>query len=66
MKLRRNRWTIVVAVVWVVALALTTVMAPAQAEAEVGVRGWMTYSPNHPNGCVPLPYDCYFIMITSD
>jgi len=61
MKLNRNRWTIAVVAVWVLALILTTVMAPAPAEASVGIRGWMTYAPNHPNGCVPLPYDCYFM-----
>jgi len=64
MKLNRNRWTIAVVAVWALALVLTTFLAPAPAQAEVsGIRGWMTYAPNHPNGCVPLPYDCYFLEI---
>lgn len=63
MKLNRNRWTIAVVAVWVLALALTTVMAPTPAEADVQKVGWMVYTPNHPNGCAPLPYDCYVIWV---
>ena len=63
MRLNRHRWTAVVVVVWALALVLSTVIAPAPAEAEVHGVGWMTYSPNHPNGCVPLPYDCYVIWV---
>ena len=66
MKLNRNRWTIFVVAVWVLVLGLTTVMAPAPAQARVGIRGWMTYAPNHPSMCVPLPYDCYFMEIYPD
>lgn len=66
MRLNRNRWTVAVVAVWVLALVLTTVMAPAPAEARVGIQGWMVYSPNHPNGCAPLPYDCYFVEIVPD
>lgn len=66
MRLNRHRWTILVVAVWIVALALTTVMAPAPAEAEVYDIGWMIYTPNHPNSCAPLPYDCYAIFVVPD
>lgn len=65
MKLNRHRWTIFAVTVWVLALGLTTVLAPAPIEAKAihWDIGWMTYSPNHPNGCVPLPYDCYVVQV---
>ena len=25
--------------------------------------GWHVYTPNHPNGCAPLPYDCYVVWV---
>lgn len=66
MRLNRNRWTVAVVAVWVLALVVTTVMAPAPAQAGVGIHGWMTFAPNHPNMCVPLPYDCYFLEVVPD
>ena len=63
MKLNRNRWTIAVVAVWGLALVLTTVLAPAPVQADVGIRGWMTWAPNHPDLCVPIPYDCYVLEI---
>lgn len=64
MKSNRNRWTILVVAVWVVALGMTMVIAPTPAEAKVLKAGWMVYTPNHPGGCAPLPYDCYVIFVT--
>lgn len=65
MKLNRHRWTVVVAAVWVLALVFTSVLVPTPAEAKTEMYevGWMVYTPNHPNGCAPLPYDCYVVFI---
>jgi hypothetical protein len=64
--MKRRRLTVTVVAIWVLALVLTTAFAPAPAEATVRLEGWMVYTPNHPNGCSPLPYDCYVIWIVSD
>ena len=66
MKVNRRRWTVLAIAVWVLTLGLTTVLAPAPADAKVVDIGWMSYSPNHPNGCVPLPYDCYAVWSYPD
>lgn len=65
MRLNRHRWTVLAIAVWVLALGLTTVLAPAPTEAAVENWdvGWMTYAPNTPNGCVPIPYDCYVVWV---
>jgi heme/copper-type cytochrome/quinol oxidase subunit 1 len=63
MKSNRHRWTVFAIAVWVLALGLTTVLAPATTEAEVYKIGWMVYTPNHPNGCAPLPFDCYVLQV---
>ena len=42
---------------------LPALIAPTVAEAEVHMIGWMVYTPNHPNGCAPLPYDCYVVWV---
>jgi hypothetical protein len=64
MDLKRYRWTIGVVAVWLLVLGLTTVMAPAPAEANaVAGSGWRMYAPNHPNGCVSLAYDCYVYVV---
>jgi hypothetical protein len=66
MKLKQRRWTFLVVGVWVLALGLTMVMEPAPAEAVYQELGWMVYTPNHPAGCAPLPYDCYVVWIWPD
>jgi heme/copper-type cytochrome/quinol oxidase subunit 1 len=66
MKISHRRWTLFVVAVWVLALGLTTVLAPVPAEAKVVRVGWMVYTPNHPNGCAPLAYDCYVIDLDPD
>jgi len=66
MKSKQRRWTFLVVGVWVLAIGLGMMMAPEPAEASVHNIGWMTYSPNHPNGCVPLPFDCYVIFVSPD
>jgi hypothetical protein len=67
MRLSRHRWTVFAVAVWVLVLGLTTIFAPVPAEAkQLGGGHWFVYTPNHPNGCAPLPYDCYTIWIVPD
>ena len=66
MRMRHRRLTLVVVAVWVLALGLTTVLAPTPADARTDQIGWMVYSPNHPAGCSPLPYDCYVVWVYPD
>jgi len=48
--------------VMVVGALVPALLAPSPAEAgRIGT--WMVYTPNHPNGCAPMPYDCYFIIL---
>jgi hypothetical protein len=62
---RRRRVTLLVVAIWALALVGPALLAPSPADAGIGGtgNGWMTYAPNHPNGCVPLPYDCYVIWV---
>ena len=61
--MKKRLWTFVVAVVWGLVLIVTGVIAPTSASAKPNEIGWMVYTPNHPNGCAPLPYDCYVIWV---
>ena len=63
MKLSRHRWTLLAVIVWALALGMTSILAPVPAQADA-TKGWMTYAPNHPHFCVPLPWDCYVIVVT--
>jgi len=62
---KRSIGFLVIAVMIVGAL-VPALMAPSLAEAEVHQIGWMVYTPNHPNGCAPLPYDCYVVFVYPD
>jgi hypothetical protein len=64
--MKKRLWTAVVAVVWCLALVVTVVVAPTPANAEIQNVGWMVYTPNHPNGCAPLPFDCYVVFVYPD
>ena len=66
MKVNRRRWTVLAIAAWVLTLGLTTVLAPAPADAKIVNIGWMVYSPNHPNACTPMPYDCYAVWSYPD
>ncbi|MCU0304498.1 MAG: hypothetical protein MUC56_10625 [Thermoanaerobaculales bacterium] len=66
MRTKRRRFTIVAVAIWALALVGAGLIAPAPAEASVQKQGWMVYTPNHPSGCAPLPYDCYVIWIYPD
>jgi len=58
--------TVVVVAIWVLAMVVPALLTPTPSEASVKAAGWMTYAPNHPNGCAPLPYDCYVIWVYPD
>ena len=62
---KRSIGFLVIAVMIVGAL-VPALLAPSLAEAEVHQIGWMVYTPNHPNGCAPLPYDCYEVFVYPD
>jgi hypothetical protein len=47
----------------IIGALVPALLAPSLAEAETIPYGWMVYTPNHPNGCAPLPYDCYVIFV---
>jgi hypothetical protein len=64
--MKKRLWTVVVAVVWGLALVLTFVIPSTPLNAETPTIGWGVYTPNHPSGCAPLPYDCYVIWIYPD
>jgi hypothetical protein len=52
--------------VMVLGALLPALIAPGLADAETMHYGWMVYTPNHPNGCAPLPYDCYVVFVFPD
>jgi hypothetical protein len=66
MKLRGSRLTLAAVAIWMVALAATMILSPAPVEAIAYDYGRAVYTPNHPNGCAPLPYDCYVIYVYPD
>jgi hypothetical protein len=63
--LKRKLGFVVIAIMIAGAL-LPALIAPGVSEAAVQKVGWMVYTPNHPNGCAPLPYDCYVIWVYPD
>jgi hypothetical protein len=63
MRSRQRRWTIAIIAIWVITLGLSLSLAPTPAEATAEKLGWMVYTPNHPDACAPLPYDCYVIRV---
>jgi hypothetical protein len=50
----------------IVGALVPALLAPQLAEAKAYNMGYMVYTPNHPNGCAPLPYDCYVIWVYPD
>jgi hypothetical protein len=51
-------------VIMVVGALVPALLVPSQAEAgRSGEWAWMVYTPNHPSGCAPIPYDCYVIWV---
>jgi hypothetical protein len=59
---RKKLGFLVLAVMVLGALA-PALLAPDVAEAVERGGQWMVYTPNHPNGCAPLPYDCWVIWV---
>jgi len=62
----RRKIGILVLTVMVLGALAPALLAPNVAEAEMQEIGWMVYTPNHPNGCAPLPYDCYVVWVYPD
>ena len=52
-----------VLVVMVLGAVVPAFLAPSPAEAVRTDGTWMVYTPHHPNGCAPLPYDCFVIFV---
>ena len=53
-----------VVAVMIVGALVPAFLTPGTAEAsKVYQMGWMVFTPNHPNGCAPLPYDCYVVWV---
>jgi len=63
---RKKLGLLVLAVMLIGAIA-PALFTPSPAEASnVQQVGWQVYTPNHPNGCAPLPYDCYVVWVYPD
>ena len=58
----KKKLGIVVIAVMIVGAIVPALIVPDVAEA-ASETGWMVYTPNHPNGCAPLPFDCYVIIV---
>ena len=52
--------------VLVIGALVPAMFAPTLAQAETQGNLWMVYTPNHPHGCAPLPFDCYVIWVWPD
>lgn len=59
----KRRLGFLVLAVMVVSALVPALLAPSQAEAKQIDLGWMVYTPNHPNGCAPMPWDCRVIQV---
>jgi hypothetical protein len=62
----RRKLGFVVIALMIAGALVPALLAPRLAEAEVYQMGWMVYTPNHPHGCAPLPYDCYVVWVYPD
>ncbi len=60
----KKHWlSVLILAVMALAAVVPAMMAPSQAEA-MPIRGtWMVYTPNHPAGCAPMPWDCFVIDV---
>ena len=62
--MRKHRLSFLVLAIMVATVLLPAMLAPGQAEARRIQGGtWMVYTPNHPNYCAPMPWDCYVINV---
>jgi hypothetical protein len=62
----KRRLGVLVLVAAVLSTMVPTMLAPVPAQAAGGEPielGWFVYTPNHPNGCAPLPWDCFVVQI---
>ena len=58
----KRRLGILVLVVTVLSALVPAMLAPSQADAMMSL-GWFVYTPNHPSGCAPMPWDCYVVQV---
>ena len=60
----KRRLSLLVVAVLVLSAFVPAMLAPGVAEARrIQGGSWMVYTPNHPNGCAPMAYDCYVIDV---
>jgi hypothetical protein len=59
----RRKVGLLVLAVMVLGAVVPALLAPSPAEAGHPWGTWMVYTPNHPNGCAPMPYDCIVIFV---
>ena len=59
--LKKKLGIVVITVMIVGAIVPALIVPDVSAASEAGK--WMIYTPNHPNGCAPLPFDCYVIWV---
>ena len=60
----RSRLSLLILAVMVLSILVPAMLAPSPAEAGRPKTGtWMVYTPNHPNFCAPMPWDCYVINV---
>jgi hypothetical protein len=60
----KKKLGILVLAVMVLGALAPALLIPDVAEADhPGGGTWMVYTPNHPNGCAPYPFDCYVIFV---
>jgi hypothetical protein len=60
----KRKLGILVLAVMVLGAVVPALLVPSMAEAGYsGQYRWMVYTPNHPNGCAPLPFDCMVIWV---
>ena len=63
----RRKLGLIVIALMVVGAVVPALLAPDIAEAaDVYQMGWMVYTPNHPNGCAPMPWDCRVIQVLEE
>lgn len=62
----KRKLGIFVVAIMVIGALVPALLVPSLVEAETIHYGYMVYTPNHPYGCAPLPYDCYVIFVWPD
>ena len=58
----KRRLGILVLVAAMLSALVPAMLTPSQADAAMTL-GWFVYTPNHPGGCAPMPWDCYVVQV---